>query len=404
MLRKKICSIGVIVCILSSIAIPSYADVDTSQKYLGVASSTTAITEQMDTGALTDISNHWAKTNIEKLVALKAINGYEDGTFKPDQTITRAEFLKIAMLAVDPMIDTTAEEGTHWCSGILNVAYDKQVLNDYEMPSSKEELDQPITRNEMARILVRINGKMQKEPDVSVAGIENVLTDYQTYFPNSTEYISYVAKAYIKGLISGYSDGSFQGKKQGTRAEAATMILRLLDKSSRVAVDTEKLQTSTSITNSKGQMVQTEVKKYCYQAFSQTKIYSQDGKYYVSVNFPDLPSGFLWHPVIMSSTKEGILIYYSELDPNTGLADPTVSVGATDTKIYEVNGLTADQVKAGAEISFTLEIVQPDSRTVTASYSVDTSRPGQIYELSLEVGGDAMVDYNTSNIFNDTDW
>lgn len=388
-IKKFIVVMLVITCILS-ITVLSYADVNTSQKkeYAN------------NTGALTDISNHWAKNNIEKLIALKAINGYQDGTFKPNQTITRAEFLKIAMLAVDPTLDTTSEEGAHWCSGILKSAYDKHVLYDNELSSSSEELDQPITRNEMARILVRINELIQKESDVSVAGIENLLTDYQAY-PIKSEYLPYVAKAYMKGLLSGYSDGSFHGERQGTRAEATTMILRLLDKSSRVAVDTTKIQKITSIINDRGQMVQTEVKKYSYQAFSQTKIYTKDNKYYASINLPSLPNGFLWYARLSSSMEDedGTIIYYSILDPETSIA-----LGATGFHIYEVKGLTTEQVKDGAKIHFDLQIVTPDVSSVTSYYSVDTSTHDKIYESSEVMDIESLIDYDTSEIFNSADW
>lgn len=41
---------------------------------------------------LSDIPTHWAKADVERSVQLGFINGYEDGTFRPDNTITRAEF------------------------------------------------------------------------------------------------------------------------------------------------------------------------------------------------------------------------------------------------------------------------------------------------------------------------
>src|SRR5690242_9221503 len=42
---------------------------------------------------LTDITTHWAKENIEKAVGAGFVDGYPDGTFLPDQAISRAEFL-----------------------------------------------------------------------------------------------------------------------------------------------------------------------------------------------------------------------------------------------------------------------------------------------------------------------
>lgn len=45
-------------------------------------------------GEKTDISNHWAKKEIQYLMEKDIINGYPDGTFRPEKNITRAEFYK----------------------------------------------------------------------------------------------------------------------------------------------------------------------------------------------------------------------------------------------------------------------------------------------------------------------
>ncbi|OME88558.1 MULTISPECIES: S-layer homology domain-containing protein [Paenibacillus] len=50
---------------------------------------------------LTDIHGHWAKENIQQLMSMRAINGYSDGTFKPDYPITRAEFVSILVRALN---------------------------------------------------------------------------------------------------------------------------------------------------------------------------------------------------------------------------------------------------------------------------------------------------------------
>lgn len=43
----------------------------------------------------TDIENHWARNEIEYLLNKKIVSGYSDGNFKPNQSITRAEFFKV---------------------------------------------------------------------------------------------------------------------------------------------------------------------------------------------------------------------------------------------------------------------------------------------------------------------
>ena len=44
---------------------------------------------------LKDISGHWAKKEINQFISSGYVNGYEDETFRPDNSITRAEFVKI---------------------------------------------------------------------------------------------------------------------------------------------------------------------------------------------------------------------------------------------------------------------------------------------------------------------
>jgi S1-C subfamily serine protease len=50
---------------------------------------------------VTDIAGHWAKLAIEKVVALGLLVGYPDGTLRPDQPITRAEFATILVRLID---------------------------------------------------------------------------------------------------------------------------------------------------------------------------------------------------------------------------------------------------------------------------------------------------------------
>ena len=53
-----------------------------------------------DTG-LKDLKGHWSEAQVTKAVETGWVNGYPDKTFRPEGTITRAEFTKMA-LAADP--------------------------------------------------------------------------------------------------------------------------------------------------------------------------------------------------------------------------------------------------------------------------------------------------------------
>jgi hypothetical protein len=55
----------------------------------------------MARGQFNDIQNHWARANIEKLVGLKILNGYSNGSFQPDKNISRAEATTMTIKMLD---------------------------------------------------------------------------------------------------------------------------------------------------------------------------------------------------------------------------------------------------------------------------------------------------------------
>jgi len=193
---------------------------------LSVITTTTYASEFMD------ITNHWGKSNIDYLIGRGSINGYPDGTFRPDGTITRAEFVKIALGSV---MSVEIATGEHWATEIFDEAINQEILKIGEMPES--DWDKSITRYEMTMIMTRIAEKLLYEEKTATVGIANILTDYNKVQQNQY-YTTYVEQAYMKGLIKGYEDGSFQGTKTGSRAEACTMLARMLDATKRIVVDT----------------------------------------------------------------------------------------------------------------------------------------------------------------------
>lgn len=51
--------------------------------------------------SMTDLEGHWSKDYVQRLVDLGAINGYPDGTFKPNNTISRGAFIKVLCGVMD---------------------------------------------------------------------------------------------------------------------------------------------------------------------------------------------------------------------------------------------------------------------------------------------------------------
>ncbi|MGQ9558556.1 MAG: S-layer homology domain-containing protein, partial [Desulfurispora sp.] len=100
---------------------------------------------------------------IKKLAALGIATGYEDGTIKPDQTITRAEFAAIVVRELNlgtnfapsntRFKDVTA---SHWAGGYINVAVGKGILRGY--PDGTFKPDAPVNYAEAITMLVRMLG------------------------------------------------------------------------------------------------------------------------------------------------------------------------------------------------------------------------------------------------------
>ncbi|CAH2215096.1 S-layer homology domain-containing protein [Tepidibacter aestuarii] len=102
-----------------------------------------------------DVKGTDYETAVERLAALDILKGYEDGTFRPDRTITRAEFATVVVRALGLESSAKASMGTtsfndvasnHWASGYINIASGLKVVNgrgdgvfDPEAPVKYEE-------------------------------------------------------------------------------------------------------------------------------------------------------------------------------------------------------------------------------------------------------------------------
>ncbi|WP_186438368.1 S-layer homology domain-containing protein [Cohnella terricola] len=147
------------------------------------------------------------------------IAGFADGTFKPDQGISRAEMA--ALLArVGPGADQPSQaikytdvSGTYWARSVIQHAQSTGLMTGFNNGSFGP--DKTITRGEMAAITARwlkLEGKA-----------ESGYSDAQGHW--AAGYISLVGKA---GIMQGMPDGKFQPDKTLTRAEAVATINRIL--------------------------------------------------------------------------------------------------------------------------------------------------------------------------------
>ncbi len=214
----------------------------------GAGTAGTAGATSSTSPPLSDIKGHWAEKYITDLVSFGIIGGYPDNTFRPNNPITRAEFVKLAVLAEltnpsDPnsRVSTAglpagtplpfSDTAGHWSQtqGFLQQAVQWRLVVPDEYPGGRFEPDRQITRVEMAQILVRAIGKNAEARQAGETGTAALsFTDRDDVPPPLRGYVQVAAD---KGMIGGYPDGTFRPAAGATRAEAAKMISRRFEAS-----------------------------------------------------------------------------------------------------------------------------------------------------------------------------
>ena len=166
--------------------------------------------------------SHWAYKYVITLTNNNVINGYNDGTFRPEGTITNAEFIKLVVMAALPeWIDINDAESNfeHWASRYVWIAERYGLIKTGSI--TLENIDIPITRIEMVRIIVKADLTMKGN---SLATLEKV--KFKDVISLNSDDLLLLKHACSKNLITGYTDNTFRPQSNMTRAEAATMIYR----------------------------------------------------------------------------------------------------------------------------------------------------------------------------------
>lgn len=170
---------------------------------------------------LQDISRHWAKDYIEKLVAAGVLSGYPDSTFQPDKTISRAEFACIISRAFQlPAGNSTPgfkdwSDISQWAQAGIAAAAQAGIINGYEDGSFRP--DQPVSRSEMVVMIMKARHK-----EAAANGPASFSDNAQ--IPAWAQ--TYVQEAVKCGIISGKGQNQFKPHDKTTRAEAAVILAK----------------------------------------------------------------------------------------------------------------------------------------------------------------------------------
>lgn len=215
---KKQLKKALVVLVMASITIPTFS----TKSFAATPEAT-----------FSDIKGHWAEQKIHTWIDEGWIQGYSDGSFKPDHFITRAEFMNLVngVFGYSGQSDLSFKDVSKdaWYYQVVSVASAAGYMDVYADNTMKPQ--DPITRQEAAKI---------------IAVITNLEVD-----ENATESFSDAAtiaawsKGFVGGVVSanimaGYADNSFKPLKQITRAEALAALDNALNLDPNAALKPSK--------------------------------------------------------------------------------------------------------------------------------------------------------------------
>lgn len=191
------------------------------------------VAPQTSSTVYTDLQSvQWAVDSIELLTKRGVVSGDGNGRFRPNDTVTRAEFLKMLVVAMgiqssgaNTDFDDVAPDA--WYSSYIATGVSCGIVNG--ITASAFEPDMTITRQDIAVMCKRALDYTNTSLDCVR---ETSLNDFDTV---SDYAVDGVKTLYQIGIINGYEDGTFKPMQGATRAEVAKMVASLIN--SREAVN-----------------------------------------------------------------------------------------------------------------------------------------------------------------------
>jgi len=208
-----------------------------------------SIIAPMEILATNDIQGHWAEEEIQVAIRNKVVQGYPDGTFRPDDFVSGAEFIKMLI----KNLYLGLEDGKEiWYEPYISKAKETLSLDVLKLDYTKK-----INRKDMAFLLAKageIKNRKTKDTNINFSDVKE----------------NYVSEAVKMGLLEGYPDGTFRPEKLLTRAEAIVVLERLdkeVNDNSIVGIDNKNNEKPKKAINAQ------------YNKGCEVKIYDEKGDY-----------------------------------------------------------------------------------------------------------------------------
>ncbi|WEK55876.1 MAG: S-layer homology domain-containing protein [Candidatus Cohnella colombiensis] len=210
-----------------------------------------------------DIENHWAKSAIITAANKGYVNGYPDGTFRPNDRVNVDEFITMMIRSLieknsygvmdwsdaffeklsyslqqnlvesydyfDPTnINNIKSSTKYWADPYIDQA-NRMLFLKRNDSAWNNKFNVPLTREKAAYLVMSLLGwiEFHENPGLQDLAWKDIKDK------KDVVYTTHVIEAYIKGIISGYPDKTFKPKGYITRAESIALIARIIDNSKR---------------------------------------------------------------------------------------------------------------------------------------------------------------------------
>jgi len=175
-----------------------------------------------------DTTSHWAREYIGRLAARGIVNGMGGNYYQPDASLTRAQFLTMlskTIYGLDPSQTVPAGftdvPAVEWYYNYVNWGFANGIVNGIDEVTFAP--NDNITREQMAIMLSNFTRSTELVLPETSAGTG--FTDSTMISPWANEAVTKIVSS---GVMSGYPEGNYNPQGKATRAEAATVIYKLI--------------------------------------------------------------------------------------------------------------------------------------------------------------------------------
>lgn len=208
------------------IVVPKDTSDDEMNKKPGNSSVENPIEESIDKIKFVDISNHWAKGYIEKVAIKGLFKGTSETEFSPELNMTRGMFVTaLGRLADEKSLNGNQFEDVSseaYYSEYVAWAEENGIVKGYGDGTFRP--DNNVTREEMATIIMRF--MEYKGIELEIKTVDD-FSDKDKVSEWAKESVDAIHKS---GIIEGKGRGIFDPKANSTRAEVATLMIRMIEK------------------------------------------------------------------------------------------------------------------------------------------------------------------------------